>query len=50
MSHNPKSTIVLYLNKNFQKMAACVKVIEKIQPIDEKFCKILIYQQKFLLS
>ena len=50
LSHNPKSTIVLYKNKNFPKIAAFVKIIEKMQPIDENSERILIYQQKFLLS
>ena len=35
LSHNPKSTIVLYRNKNFSKIAASVKLLK--EPIDEKF-------------
>ena len=35
-SHNPKSTLILYRNKNFLKIAHFAKIIEKMQPIDEK--------------
>ena len=37
ISHNPKSTTVLYRNKNFSKIAAFLKIIEKMQLVDEKF-------------
>ena len=36
---NPKYIVVLYRNKKFPKIATLVKVIEKMQPIDEKYWK-----------
>ena len=39
LSHNSKSTIVLYKNKNFPKIVTFVKIIEKMQLIDEKLSK-----------
>ena len=50
LSHNPKSTIVLYKNEKFPKIAVFVKIIEKCNLLVKNSERILFYQNKFLLS